>query len=119
MKKKAKLTEKGYSWMYVHPALLELELLVDSCSKTLELVPSLHEGGCCTSPGEERRAAAHGRASVSEPHFTVGQLGLMADSRPAFPLGSGMDQPACAEEPGDDPASGIASAVRCTSCTSP
>ena len=65
----------------------------------------LNEGGCCTSPGEERRAAAHERESVSGPHFTVGPLSLIADSRPVYPLGLGMDQAAAAEESAADPAS--------------
>ena len=65
----------------------------------------LNEGGCCTSPGEERRAAAHEGESVSGPHFTVGPLSLIADSRPVYPLGLGMDQAAAAEESAADPAS--------------
>ena len=76
----------------------------------------VHEVGCCTSPGEERRAALHGRASVSGPHFTVGPLGLMADSRPVYLLGLGMDHAAAAEEPAADPASAAPIFGHCLGC---
>ena len=73
----------------------ELELLVVSYAKKYLrccLCFLLHEGGCCTSPGAERRAAGQGRFSVSWTRTTVGPLSLMADSRPVHPLGPGMHQ---------------------------
>ena len=92
----------------MHPALLELELLVDPCTKTLELVPLLpatrrgllHVTGgraqsCSTRTCERERAALHS--------WTIGLL--MADNRPVHPLGLAMDQAAAAEEPAADPAS--------------
>ena len=66
------MEEKKYISQKRHPALQELELLVDPCTKTLELVPLLHAtqrgllhvtGGraqsCSTHTRERERAALH------------------------------------------------------------
>ena len=82
----------------MHPALIELELLVGSCTKTLELVAACYtEGAVARHRGKS--------AELKHTHFTVGSLGFMADNRSMHPLGLCMDQAAAAKEPATDPAS--------------
>ena len=89
-----------------HSALLELELLVDLCTKTLELVPLLpakrrgllHVTGgraqsCSTRTRERERAAFH-----------CWTIELDSGQQASVSLGLGMDQAAGAEGPAADPA---------------
>ena len=103
--KEIHFTKKGYSWMCI-PLCWSWSCWLTHAPKHLSwcLCCLLHEVGCCTSPGEERRAAAHARATVSRPYITLGSLFLMAASRPVYHLGLGMDQAEGAEEAAANPA---------------